>query len=133
MTAPAPQRPADDTCVRIKGITGYAYHGVLDSEAQLGQTFTIDLGLWFSSATAATTDDLADTVNYAEAAECAQSILTTYRYQLIETLADHISEELLTTFPLLREVEVTIHKPHAPISVPFTDLSLTVRKRRPEE
>jgi len=48
---------------------------------------------------------------------------------LIETLAARMAAACLE-YPLVEEVEVTLHKPDAPITVPFEDVTVTVVRTR---
>ena len=114
--------------IAITGISQFGYHGVLDSEREHGQEFFVDVELRFDLAAAAANDDLQLTVNYAEVAERVAEIVAGPAVQLIETLAERIAAALML-FPV-EAVKVTVHKPSAPISVKFTDVSVTVQRER---
>jgi len=113
--------------IALRGITAEAVHGVLEKEWDAPQTFTVDLLLWVDTDRAALSDDIADTVSYAEIAEKAHAILVGPSVRLIETLGHKIADAALED-PRVRGVEVIVHKPEAPIEVPFTDVSVTIRK-----
>lgn len=113
--------------IALRGITAEAVHGVLEKEWNAPQTFTVDLLLWVDTDRAALSDDIADTVSYAEIAEKAHAILGGPSVRLIETLGHKIADAALED-PRVRGVEVIVHKPEAPIDVPFTDVSVTIRK-----
>ena len=113
--------------IALRGITAEAVHGVLEKEWNAPQTFTVDLLLWVDTDRAALSDDIADTVSYAEIAEKAHAILVGPSVRLIETLGHKIADAALED-PRVRGVEVIVHKPEAPIDVPFTDVSVTIRK-----
>ena len=113
--------------IALRGITAEAVHGVLEKEWNAPQTFTVDLLLWVDTDRAARSDDIADTVSYAEIAEKAHAILVGPSVRLIETLGHKIADAALED-SRVRGVEVIVHKPEAPIDVPFTDVSVTIRK-----
>ena len=113
--------------IALRGITAEAVHGVLEKEWNAPQTFTVDLLLWVDTDRAAFSDDIADTVSYAEIAEKAHAILVGPSVRLIETLGHKIADAALED-SRVRGVEVVVHKPEAPIDLPFTDVSVTIRK-----
>lgn len=119
----------DGDVISVLGIRGYGYHGVLESERADGQEFSVDVALTVNTADAARDDDLALTVNYADVAERVHAHITGQPYALIETLAHRIAEELFA-IPLVHAVTVTVHKPHAPIQVPFSDVTVSITHRK---
>ncbi|WP_051476717.1 dihydroneopterin aldolase [Arthrobacter sp. Br18] len=127
-TAPARWNAPADT-VLLSGITAIGYHGVFDSERRDGQPFVVDLVLHLDLRPAGLSDDLAETAHYGEVAAQVYSIITGRAFNLIEALAENIAGEVLASFPV-DAVEVTVHKPEAPIEVPFGDVAVTVRRSR---
>jgi dihydroneopterin aldolase len=114
--------------IEVRGLRVFGYHGVLDSERQEGQEFLIDAVLWLDTAPAAATDDLSLTVNYAALADRLVAIAAGPPVRLIETLAQRLADAALAA-PLAREVEITLHKPQAPVGHPVHDVSVTIRRR----
>ena len=119
---------APQDTIRITGIRGYGYHGVLDAERSLGQAFIVDVALSVAVAEAARTDDLARTVDYGAVATAVHDRITGPPFALIEALAERIAEDCLA-YQGVSAVEVTVHKPQAPVAVPFDDISITVTRR----
>ncbi|QDO89887.1 2-amino-4-hydroxy-6-hydroxymethyldihydropteridine diphosphokinase [Ornithinimicrobium ciconiae] len=115
--------------ITLTGVTAYGYHGVLASEKTDGQEFGVDLCLEVDLSRAGESDNLAHTVNYAEVAADVVTILQGPSQDLIEGVAAQIADAVLTR-PLVEAVEVTLHKPHAPVGVPFTDVTVQVRRER---
>ncbi|MDN3310146.1 dihydroneopterin aldolase [Microbacterium oryzae] len=113
--------------IELTGLTAFGRHGVFDFERENGQDFTIDLRLSLSTRRAAESDDVADTVHYGELAEQVVAIVAGEPVNLIETLAHRIADAVLAD-ELVRAVDVTVHKPHAPITAQFADVSVTVRR-----
>lgn len=111
----------------LTGVRAFGYHGVFASERREGQEFVVDATLFVSTAAAAASDDVVDTVHYGEVAERIVEIVSGEPVNLIETLAVRIADDILTR-PIVRMVAVTVHKPSAPITVPFDDVAATVRR-----
>ena len=116
--------------IRLSGVAAIGYHGVFDHEKRDGQPFITDAVLFMDIAEAAATDDLSKTADYGAVAETIVAMVTGEPFDLIETLTARMAERLLVDFPVLHAVEVTVHKPKAPIQVPFGDVSITVRRTR---
>lgn len=113
--------------IRLEGIRGFGYHGVLDFERRDGQDFIVDVS--YTLPTLVAVDDLAATISYADVAEAVHAVIVGEPVDLIETLAERIAASVLN-LGAPRTV-VTVHKPHAPIQVPFTDVSFTIERSRP--
>jgi len=118
-------RPYDQ--IRLVGITATGYHGVLESERLEGQTFRADVVVHLDTRRAAATDDLVRTVNYASLAVEIAGVLSGDPVNLIETVAERIAATALA-YPSVAAVDVSVHKPHAPISVPFDDVVVSIRR-----
>lgn len=116
--------------ITLSGVTAYGHHGVLEEEKRDGQQFVIDIGLGLDLTGAATTDDLRRTANYAEVAAVAVEVVQGPSYDLVEKVAGTIADRVLAGQPLVERVVVTVHKPQAPVGVPFGDVAVTVRRRR---
>jgi dihydroneopterin aldolase len=116
--------------IEIRGIRGFGRHGVFEHERADGQEFVVDVRLELDTRPAAASDNLADTVNYGVVAEQVHKAIETDPVNLIETLAQRIADQVLKN-DLVEEVEVTVHKPQAPITVPFDDVTVTIARRRP--
>jgi dihydroneopterin aldolase/2-amino-4-hydroxy-6-hydroxymethyldihydropteridine diphosphokinase len=113
----------------LKGISARGHHGVLDFEKRDGQVFVVDVTMDVDLAPAGSSDDLADTVNYAEVAADVVALVEGEPLDLIEALAARIADRVLAR-PLVEAVEVTVHKPEAPVGVPFTDVQVVVSRER---
>ena len=113
--------------IRVEGIEVFGRHGVLPEERAEGQTFRIDVDLAPISDRACDTDVLADAVDYGAVAERVAAIAGGEPVDLIERLAELIAADLLGAFPIER-VTVAVHKPSAPIPVPFGDVVVAVTR-----
>ncbi|MFP3913791.1 MAG: dihydroneopterin aldolase [Actinomycetota bacterium] len=115
--------------ISVKGIEVYAYHGVHESEKVEGQLFSVDVEMDLDLGPAVASDSLADTVDYGRLVEAVHARVGEERFDLIEAVAGRVAD-LIMEDPRVIGTEVTIHKPQAPISVPFRDVAVTVRRRR---
>ena len=113
--------------INLNGLAVYAYHGVLEEEKAKGQTFYLDFVLQFD--TSCCHDAVEETVHYGEFAQCATDFCQGHRFDLIETLANALCAHLLSSYPKLEALTVTVHKPEAPIPLPFGDVSITLTRR----
>lgn len=116
--------------ITLTGIEVYAHHGVHQSERDFGQRFIVDVDLALDLRPAGTSDDLNATVDYGTVARMVQRILKSSPVNLLETLAERICAEVLQD-DRVHEVSVTVHKPQAPLTVTFADVSVTLVRRRP--
>lgn len=115
--------------IRITGIAVHARHGVLEREKSRDQLFLIDLELGLDLSTAGNSDDLSDTVDYGTLAVRAAEFASTRTFDLIERLAEGLAELVLEN-PSVETVSVTVHKPEAPIDLPFSDVAVTIERSR---
>jgi dihydroneopterin aldolase len=115
--------------VALRGLRARGHHGVFPREREEGQTFVVDLVLGLDTRSAAADDDLAKTVHYGVVAEEVVAVVAGEPVDLIETLAQRIADTCLKHEPV-QEVEVVVHKPDAPITVPFDDVTITIRRSR---
>ena len=116
--------------ITITGVVATGHHGVFDHEKRDGQPFGVDVTLWLDLRPAGRSDALADTVNYGEVAADIVARIEGEPFDLIERLAAVIADDTLRR-PLVDAVEVTVHKPQAPVGVPFGDVTVSVHRRRP--
>jgi dihydroneopterin aldolase len=115
----------------VTGLVLHAHHGVGDDERRVGQQFLVDLALDLDLAGAARSDKLADTVNYTELVDTVSAAFRAKRYRLVEAAAGAIADAVLAAFPRVTRLQVSVHKPHAPIAAVFADVGVTlVRSRR---
>jgi dihydroneopterin aldolase/2-amino-4-hydroxy-6-hydroxymethyldihydropteridine diphosphokinase len=115
----------------LQGISARGFHGVLAREKTDGQDFVVDVRLEVDLRRAGRSDHLEHTVNYAEVAAEVVALITGPSLDLIETLAGQIATAALRR-RLVQAVEVTVHKPQAPVGVPFGDVQVVVERCRDE-
>lgn len=115
----------------IKGLLVHARHGVMDHEAEVGQRFVIDLELFIDLSESSRSDKLADTVSYSSVVETATSAFKGTNYYLLERAAGAVADAILAAFPRVSAIQVTVHKPHAPIPAIFDDVGVIITRSRP--
>ncbi len=115
--------------ITLRGIRATGFHGVHQSERDEGQPFVADVVLHVDTRRAAAGDDLARTVDYGVVARRVHAVLAGEPVGLIETVAERIAATVLAN-PTVHAVDVTVHKPKAPIEVPFDDVAVSIRRDR---
>jgi dihydroneopterin aldolase len=114
----------------ISGLSLHAYHGVMEHERKVGQTFALDLALAIDLAAASQSDKLVDTVSYDQVVDVASRAFCARRYQLVEAAAGAVADAVLAGFPQVVSLRVTVHKPHAPIAATFADVGVSIERAR---
>jgi dihydroneopterin aldolase len=114
----------------ITGLLIHAHHGVMEHEEKVGQRFVIDLELSIDLGDASRSDKLADTVSYSAIVDTAAKAFGARSYRLVEAAAGGVADAILSTFPAVSDVRVTVHKPHAPIAAIFGDVGVMLTRSR---
>jgi dihydroneopterin aldolase len=114
----------------VNGLALHAYHGVMQHEAKVGQTFKLDLILDIELGEASRSDKLQHTVSYDKVVNAASEAFCSRRYRLVEAAAGAVADAVLDGFPQVRRIRVTVHKPHAPIAATFDDVGVIVERGR---
>ncbi len=116
--------------IRLSGVRIDAVHGVYPEEKLRAQPFLVDLTATLRPRTEV--DQLSTTVDYSALVSAVVSTVQGESVDLIETLAQRIARAALA-FPGIAEVEVSVHKPEAPLPVPVSDVCVTITRRNPDE
>jgi dihydroneopterin aldolase len=111
----------------LTGLRATAFHGVFDHERRDGQEFIIDVQVWLDITSAARTDRLDQTLNYGTLAQEVVAAVERDPVDLIETVAERIAQTVLS-HELVSRTRITLHKPSAPIPVPFDDVAITIER-----
>lgn len=114
----------------LKRMVFFGYHGVIPEENRLGQKYYVDLDMRLDLGTAASTDDVNDTVNYADVHALVKKIVEGPPVKLIETLAANIASALLGTYTSIIEATVSVTKPNPPFDITFDGVTVELRRRR---
>jgi dihydroneopterin aldolase len=113
----------------LTGLRASAFHGVYEYERRTGQIFILDVTVNLYLRDAAADDDLAKTIHYGELAEEIVAAVERDPVDLIETVAERVAQ-LVLAHEAAHSVRVTVHKPNAPITVPFDDVSVSIVRGR---
>lgn len=108
----------------------YAYHGVHSEEKEQGQEFVLDISCLVSDESACIGDCVGQTVSYSAVTKKATEVFTSKKRDLIEAAANDVAEAVLSAFPLVDEIEVTVKKPRAPVKAEFDYMAVAVRRKR---
>ncbi len=114
----------------VRGLALHAYHGVMQHEAKVGQTFKLDLTLNIDLSAASRSDKIVHTVSYDQVVDAASKAFCERRYRLVEAAAGAVADAVLGRFAQVTSISVTVHKPHAPIAATFDDVGVTVERAR---
>ena len=105
-------------------------HGYYEHEMAMSQPFEVDIELLLNLQPAGIDDDLEKTVDYARVYEATRQIVESTSFSLLEALAEAISHELLSDFPVT-EVGVRIRKPKVELGGPLDHAAVEIWRRRP--
>jgi len=116
--------------ISLNGLEVFGHHGVLAHERAEGQRFVIDLVLHLDASAAAEGDRLELSVDYGAIAQRVHDAVAADPVDLLETVAVRVAQVCLS-FERVERVEVTVHKPDAPLAVAFSDVAVTIERSRP--
>ena len=116
--------------IELRGLRVRGRHGVFEHEKRDGQEFVLDLVVHTDLAAAAASDDLAETLDYGGLAQRAAAILGGPPHDLIESVAGAVADDVLASDTRIQHVEVTLHKPSAPIPLTFDDVAVVLHRSR---
>ncbi len=116
--------------ISLDGIEVWANHGVMAHEADLGQRYVVDVTIHVDLRAAAVSDDLADTVDYGALSSLVVHTFGAPRARLVETVTGRLATAVLEHDERIAAVDVTVHKPSAPLTVPVRDVRITMHRTR---
>lgn len=116
--------------ILLTGISAIGYHGVYPEERRGGQRFIVDAVLQADLSLPGRTDALSDATDYSHVAKLIHNHITTDPVDLIERLATRIAEDVLANFPKISAIEVTVHKPDAPVGIAINDIAISMIRTR---
>lgn len=114
--------------IRIQELEVFAYHGVYAEEKEKGQRFYLNVTLFLNTRAAGRSDDLKQSVNYGIVCEKLDAWMKEKNCDLLEAVAQMLAKRLLLEFPLIKQVDLEIRKPEAPIKLPFGSVSVQIRR-----
>lgn len=114
----------------MENMSFYGYHGVLEQEKILGQKFFIDAYLYLPLKKAGETDDLIYSVSYGEVYKTIEKIVTKERFNLLESLAERICNEVLSSYKMVQKISVRVKKPEAPVPGIYDYFGVEIERER---
>ncbi|MCC8016911.1 MAG: dihydroneopterin aldolase [Clostridiales bacterium] len=114
----------------IKGLKIFAYHGVNPEEKEKGQNFIFDIILYVNINKACRSDNVEDTVSYANVVKTVRKIFTSEKYNLIEKCAQITADEILNEYDEVFKVDLTLKKPQAPVNADFDYMAVNIIRSR---
>ncbi|MGH2350439.1 MAG: dihydroneopterin aldolase [Chloroflexota bacterium] len=117
--------------IRLEGMVFYGHHGVDPAEQALGQRFTVDVELERDLRKPGRTDDLHDTVNYAQVYRIAKQVLEGPSKNLIEAVAEEIARRVAESCHGIEAIRVRVRKPEVPIKGSVLGAAAVEIERRP--
>lgn len=115
--------------IRFNNMIFYAHHGYYQAERELGQKFEVDMELDIDFGKAILSDDLKDTVNFEKVYQKVHHLFSSYKFTLLETLADRIANEILSSFPI-NTVLIRVRKPNVPLNGFMDNVEVELQKSR---
>lgn len=116
--------------ITIKNLRLFAYHGVNPEEKENGQDFYLDIDYYVNITRACYNDCLDDTVSYAKVVKAVRRAFTAQKYDLIERAAQVVADAIFDEFEQIFKVEITLKKPHAPVSADFDYMAVSIVRER---
>lgn len=114
--------------IRIENLEVFAHHGVFAQEKEQGQLFYVNAVLYTDLRLAGVRDDLNLSTDYGDVSLFIEKQLTEHTYDLIEAVAEAVAEAILLHYPLVRELDFELRKPHAPIPMRFESVSAKIHR-----
>ncbi len=111
----------------LKNMGFFAHHGNLESETSQGQRFFVDVTIVTDLTAAGQSDELSDSINYAEVYKTVEQIFTNQAYKLLEKVATVIADELWNTHKGIVGLAVAVRKPSVPIAgiLDYAEVTIT--------
>lgn len=119
--------------IQLDGIEVWANHGVMEHEADLGQRYVVDVTIHLDLEAAIASDDLADTVDYGALSALVVHTFGAPRTRLVEAVAGRVAAAVFEHDERIEGVELTVHKPSAPLTVPVRDVRIRLVRWRDDQ
>ncbi|MEJ2633698.1 MAG: dihydroneopterin aldolase [Calditrichia bacterium] len=117
--------------IRLNNMIFYAHHGYYQAERELGQKFQVDVEMECDFTKAIQSDSLNDAVNFEAVYQTVFRIFSSYKFTLLETLADRIAKDVLKNFPA-SSVLIRVRKPQVPLNGFLDNVEVELLQQRPQ-
>ena len=100
--------------ILLQDLKFHAFHGVLPQERKTGNDYLVSLRIKYDVTNALTSDDVNDTLNYAEVYLLVSQEMSVPS-QVIERVGGRIGDRLFRRFPTIEEIHLKIIKQNPPM------------------
>ncbi len=114
----------------IDSLKIFAHHGVNPEETAMGQLFVLDIEVWADLSDACLTDELDDTVSYADIIKTVRKAMTEKNCKLLEHAAQRTVDAIFENYGRIRHVRLRLRKPDAPIKADFGFVAVEIERDR---
>jgi len=101
-------------CIELKKMLFHAYHGVIEQERIVGNTYRVDLKLYLNLSNAIQSDNLEDTVNYADIFNLVKEEMA-ISSRLLEHVAGRIIQKIRERYTHISRINIRLAKINPPI------------------
>ncbi|MCA0972692.1 dihydroneopterin aldolase [Halobacillus litoralis] len=108
----------------------WGYHGLFPEENKLGQRFYVDAELELDLKPAGESDDMNQSINYAEIYEITKAVVEGKAYNLVESVSEQIASQLLEQFEILHACRIKMYKPDPPIPGHYQSVAIEIYRSR---
>lgn len=116
--------------ILIRDLKIFAYHGVNPEEKVDGQNFVFDIDMSVNMTKACHSDDVEDTVSYAKVIKTVTRVVTEKKYNLLEKVAQVVSDAIFEEYPDVFDVKIVLKKPEAPMKADFNWVGVEIFRER---
>lgn len=117
------------TWIELEEMEFFAFHGVFEQEALVGNRFRVNLKMNVDITEAMLTDEVTDTVSYADAFQVVDQEMK-IRAKLLEHLTGRITSRLFDSFPSINEIEIKLSKVNPPGCGDIKQASVIIETKR---
>jgi dihydroneopterin aldolase len=117
--------PEPEVAIEISGLSLYTHVGVTPAEQEVGQRLLLDIRIDVGESDATLTDQLEDTVDYAQVCDMANLVAQQRSYKTLERLCAAIADRLIASYEV-NSVWIKAAKPEPPIALPVSEVSVEV-------
>ncbi len=104
----------NESTIFIDNLRLHAFHGVMEQEQRVGADFALSICVHFSIKTAMDSDDVADTLSYAELCQVVSEQMA-QPSQLLEHVAGRICRAVFDRFPQATAIDLRLTKLNPPM------------------
>ncbi len=116
--------------IHLNQMAFYGYHGLFKEEKKLGQRFLVDLTLFLDLKKAGKSDAMEDSVDYGVVYQKVKEVVEGQSRNLVESVAEEVASNLLTTLDKLDACFVKVYKPDPPIPGHYQSVAVEIFRER---